>query len=73
MGYDVEELAGNLRALRAKKGVTQADVAKTLGVDENSVSNWEQGKSGITYDNAWKLADYFGVSLDALGSREVPA
>lgn len=70
MAYDVEEIAGNLRALRAKRGLTQAEVAKEIGVDENSISGWEQGRIGMTYANAWKLAEFYGVSLDALGSRE---
>ena len=57
----------NLRALREMRGLSLADVAaKVDGVKADSLCNWEKGKTGISYESAWKLADFYGVSLEAL-------
>ena len=34
-----------VKALRAKLGMTQADLADAVGVDQATVSNWETGKT----------------------------
>lgn len=63
-----ETIAAELRAQRAKKDVTQADVAKSIGVSVSTLGSWEQ-RAGISLENAWKLADFYGVSLDELAGR----
>ncbi len=64
-----QEVAANLRALRARKNVRQQDVALATGMDATTLSNYETGKGGISFENAWKLADYYGVPIGALGGR----
>jgi DNA-binding XRE family transcriptional regulator len=34
-----------LKDLRIKEGMTQAELAKKLEVDQTAVSNWEKGKN----------------------------
>ena len=63
MKFDQEVLAGNIRGLRHKARMSQQEVADALGVDANTVSNYESGRT------AWMIASLFGVSLDALGGR----
>lgn len=69
MKFSQDELAANLRALRARRNVSQSEVAAQLGVDANTVSNYETGSTIPNYQTAWALADYYGVTLDELGSR----
>lgn len=59
----------NISVLRKKKGVTQEELGKALGVSMQAVSRWENG--GMP-DVALLpgIADYFGVSIDQLFGRE---
>lgn len=70
MGYSKDVVAANLRGLRAKKRMTQAEVAEVIGVNTNTIGNYENGDSSMSYEAAWKLADLYGVPLCALGGRD---
>ena len=52
--------------LRTAKGVTQEEVAQKLGVSNKTVSKWETGASLPDLDMLVALAQYYGVSTDAL-------
>jgi transcriptional regulator with XRE-family HTH domain len=75
-GFDSEKFALKMRELRKLKEarehrqVTQREVADAVGVAEVSISNYECGTSAPTYATAWRIADYYGVTLDELGCRE---
>lgn len=64
-----DTIAGELRAHRAKAQLTQEQVAEVCGMDKTSIGKYEQGVAGISYEAMWTLADYYGVSLDAMGGR----
>ena len=49
--------------------MSQQEVADALGVDANTVSNYESGRTVPSFEKAWMIASLFGVSLDALGGR----
>ena len=51
-----------LKELRQKKGDTQEDVAKAMGVTRRGYQKWENEESQIKPDKAQQLADYFGVT-----------
>lgn len=70
MGYSKDVVAANLRGLRAKKRMTQAEVAEVIGVNVNTIGNYENGDSSMSYEAAWKLADLYDVPLCALGGRD---
>lgn len=69
MPTKAETIAGELRAHRAKKNVTQREVADAIGANQSTVGMWEQ-RAGVSLEDAWKLADYYGVSLDDLAGRK---
>lgn len=68
MSVKSETIAGELRAHRAKRNVTQREVAEAIGANPSTVGMWEQ-RAGVSLEDAWKLADYYGVSLDELAGR----
>ena len=59
----------SLRELRKIKGVTQKDVADTIGVSQVAYSYYELGKREPPFETLTALADYFGVSVDELLGR----
>lgn len=68
----MSEFADNLRALRARKDVSQEEMADCLQVDRKTVSNWEGGYTVPSFAAARDIADYFGVTLDELVGRSSP-
>lgn len=59
-----------LADLRKQKGVTQAEVAKYLGVTPKAISFYENDEREAPNDVLKKLATYFDTSLDYLLARE---
>lgn len=55
-----------LLKLRNSRGLTQKEVAETLGISRVNYTNIENGKRGLTMENAIKLAKLYGVSIDQL-------
>ena len=56
-----------LKFLREKKGITQEDLGKIIGVTGGTIGNYEQGQRMPQNDILWlKLARYFNVSVDYL-------
>lgn len=53
-----------LKERREAKGFSQAELAKTLGVDQSSVSLWEKCKTFPRVDVAIRLANILGCTLD---------
>lgn len=64
--------AENLRVLRARKNVSQEEMADSLKVDRKTISNWENNDTVPSFAIAIAIADYFGVSLDELVGRAYP-
>nr|WP_326186442.1 helix-turn-helix transcriptional regulator [uncultured Oscillibacter sp.] len=62
-------LKERLRALRKEKGETQVQVAAAVGIVEQHYQKFESGINLPNLENAWKLADHFGVSIDYLVGR----
>lgn len=68
--YSDMKVADNLRGQRAKRRMTQQEVADAIGVSQGTVNNWEAGKGGMSFENAWKLADLFGCGIGELFGRD---
>jgi len=64
--FMVLRLGENLRNHRKNKGITQEELAYTLGVSFQSVSKWERGESYPDITILPALAGYFGVSIENL-------
>lgn len=59
-------LSQNISKLRKEHHLTQEQLAEALGVTFASVSKWERGAATPELNLIAKMADFFGVSLDAL-------
>ena len=55
-----------LRELREKRGLTQAELAKRLGVGRTTVTLWERGDNRPRIDMLVDLAKILGVKVDYL-------
>ena len=55
-----------LKGLRAERGMSQADVAKIVGISEGSYLHKENGKRDFTSTEMRIIKRFFKVSLDAL-------
>jgi transcriptional regulator with XRE-family HTH domain len=62
-------LASKIRELRARRGLTQDQVAQALSVHESAVSRWESGGRVPTAADLLALAQLFRVSVDSLFGR----
>lgn len=61
----------NLRAIRLQKELSQKQVADYLNVSPQSVSKWEKGEALPSIEYLPKLAECFGVDINALFYSEL--
>ena len=54
----------NIRRLCSKKPVSIAKLERETGIGNGTINRWDKVSPSI--DNVRKVADYFGVSVDAL-------
>lgn len=59
---------------RLAKGLTQAALARAMGVDQSVISDWETGRSSPSSGRLPRLAELLGVTIDQLfsGPEEAP-
>lgn len=55
-----------LKTLRTEKGLSQAQLAKEIGVSTGNIGDWEIGRSKPGYSAIASLSRFFGVSSDCL-------
>ena len=60
-----EDLLRILRARRSELGLKQKDVAETMGIKCNTLSNWETGRTGLDLDTYVKLCGIYGLDAAA--------
>ena len=65
----MKAFADKLLELRQERGISQAELAKTIGVSYAIVCYWETDRSEPTAINIVKIADYFNVTTDFLLGR----
>ena len=56
----------NLKTMREAVNITQAEMAKTLGLKQSSVAMWETGKSVPKTTDLPKLAKVLNVSVEEI-------
>ena len=62
----------NLKIARKAANLTQAEVARVVGITQNGYSYWENGKAKIDHESLKKLAKLFGTTSDYLiGTSDV--
>lgn len=58
-----------LKQLRESKGLSQLQLALKLGLNQNTVSRYENGQREADYQTLIMFADFFDVSIDYLIGR----
>ena len=66
--YDFKK--NNISELRQNANLSQSKLAKELGTSQANVSRWEKGINEPSVLECWKIADFFGVSIDVVCGRD---
>ncbi len=74
------EIGGRLRQLRKDRGLTQAELARQIGIQQSDLSRMEKGEYRVSLDNLFKilgvfeldLADFFGDDSKASDAIQQP-
>ena len=59
-----------LKELRTKKGLTQTELGRIIGVKQNTLSYWEKGTTNIDNEILVKLANLFNVTTDIILGKD---
>lgn len=62
-----------IKEMRQRAGLTQAQVAKVLGMSTKGYYKWEHCERDISMRDAITLAHLFGCTLDELAGRTPPS
>ncbi len=60
------EIEKKLKEVRERAGLTQEQVAQSVMVSRQTISNWENGRSLPDIISIIKLSDLYGISVDEL-------
>jgi transcriptional regulator with XRE-family HTH domain len=58
-----------LKDLREDNDIKQSQIAQLLNIRQNTYSQYENGKREIPIAMLWKLADYYGTTVDYIIGR----
>lgn len=70
MACTKEQVGECIRAERARRKWSRDDLAQETGIPAATIGSYENARSGITLDNAWALADVFGMPIGPLFGRD---
>lgn len=59
-----------IREYREELGLTQSELAKSIGTLQRNISNWENGVNEPDCATIVRLAEIFNIGLDELFGRE---
>jgi transcriptional regulator with XRE-family HTH domain len=59
-----------LVSLMDERGTKGRELARAVGVKDQSVSGWRTGAASMTVDNMIAVCDYYGVTLDDFVGRD---
>lgn len=65
MLFDKERTAGNLKAIRNMRGLTQQELAERSHVSRESITGYENAENVMSLEAATKLADALDCSIDS--------
>jgi len=77
---EVAAIGSRLRELRKNRGLTQAELARQIGIQQSDLSRMEKGTYRVSLDNLFKilgvfdldLADFFGDQQDETELQQQP-
>jgi len=64
-----QSIKRGLRVERARVGVSQVELCAAIGVNPSTYSGWETSAGSIGFEEAWRIADVYGIPLDQLAGR----
>ena len=62
--HELVEIGARLRAARVALGLSQAELARGIGVRPNTYNQWESGKRLVDPLVAADICDRFGITMD---------
>lgn len=65
--------AASVTRLRCERGWAKRHLAGLAGIDVATVYRLESGQGGTSFTTMWRIAEAFGVTVDAMVRGEVPA
>jgi transcriptional regulator with XRE-family HTH domain len=68
-GRDLMNIGSRLAFLRDQRGLTQEELATSLGISRAALSHYEKGRREPDTETLGKFADLFKVSMDFLVGR----
>jgi transcriptional regulator with XRE-family HTH domain len=77
---EVAAIGSRLRELRTERGLTQAELARQIGIQQSDLSRMEKGEYRVSLDNLFKilavfdldLADFFGEQQESKAQERQP-
>lgn len=66
-------LSKKLIMLRGRSGLSQEQLAEKLGISRQAYAKWERGDTVPDVEKCARLAELYGVTLDALVNFSAPA
>lgn len=69
---DTTYVAATIRAERARRDMSQAELAEATGIAQTTLAGYERGNGGMSFDNALTLARFFDMGLDEFAGRVKP-
>jgi len=57
-------LKNRIEEIRSAKGIRQEELAKLMGVSRQTISSLENGRYNPSILLAWKIAKYFGMTIE---------
>ncbi|GIV73510.1 helix-turn-helix transcriptional regulator [Caldilinea sp.] len=61
----------SLRAMRCSRGLSQQELGQAVGVAQTTISSIENGIKLPSMGLAFRLASYFGTTVDAMAQGQV--
>jgi transcriptional regulator with XRE-family HTH domain len=60
---EVTAVGSRLRRLRKERGLTQAELARQIGIQQSDLSRMEKGEYRVSLDNLFKILGVFDLDL----------
>ena len=64
-----DKLHNRIAVLRAERGIGRAKLASALGVSYQTIGYMERGEYNPSLELAFRVAEYFGLPVEAIFSR----
>jgi transcriptional regulator with XRE-family HTH domain len=63
---DIPSIGARIQTVRRERGMTQDDLAQSVGVSRSAVAQWETGRAGQVTGNLTRIANVLGVTVEYL-------